>query len=264
MEPAPIYIRDDYAGSGKLQDRVALISGGDSGIGRAIAVHFAREGADIAIVYLEEDRDAQDTKALVEAEGRSCLLIKGDVGSADFCADAVKRTVEEFSRLDILVNNAAEQHPQKELEDISEVQLEQTFRTNFFGYFHLAQAALEAFQDGGSIINTSSVTAYRGSRELLDYASTKGAITAFTRSLAQAVADRGIRVNSVAPGPIWTPLIPASFSADKVKKFGEDTLLGRAGQPCEVATCFVFLASDDGSFFTGQTLHPNGGDFLGT
>ena len=264
MWPEPVSIRDGYRGSEKLAGKVALISGGDSGIGRAVAVHFAREEADVAIVYLEEDEDADTTRTLVENEGARCELFKGDVGDADFCARVVRDTIAEFGRLDILVNNAAEQHPAEAIEEISAEQLQDTFRTNFFGYFFLAQAALREMKDGAAIINTSSVTAYRGSHHLLDYSSTKGAITAFTRSLAESVAKRGIRVNAVAPGPIWTPLIPATFDAEKVKTFGEDTLIGRAGQPCEVAPSYVFLASDDGSYFTGQTLHPNGGDFVST
>lgn len=264
MWPEPVSIRDDYRGSAKLGGKVALISGGDSGIGRAVALHFAREDADIAIIYLEEDEDANTTRTLVEDEGRRCELFKGDVGDQAFCTQVVRDTIDAFGRLDILVNNAAEQHPKDDIEEISAEQLHDTFRTNFFGYFFLAQAALQEMKDGAAIINTSSVTAYRGSHHLLDYSSTKGAITALTRSLAESVAERGIRVNAVAPGPIWTPLIPATFDAEKVKTFGENTLMGRAGQPCEVAPSYVFLASEDGSYFTGQTLHPNGGDFVST
>jgi NAD(P)-dependent dehydrogenase (short-subunit alcohol dehydrogenase family) len=264
MVPRPLFIRDDYRGSDRLQGRVAIITGGDSGIGRAVAVHFAREGADLAIVYLEEQRDAEETRALVEAEGRHCLLLRGNVGDSRFCDDVVKRTLAEFGRLDVLVNNAAEQHLQNRLEDISPEQLQRTFTTNIFAYFYMAQAALAYLQSGAVILNTTSVTAYRGSSHLLDYASTKGAIVAFTRSLALALAPRGIRVNAVAPGPIWTPLIPASADAAHVSEFGKDTPLGRAGQPAEVAPAFVFLACADGSYITGQTIHPNGGGFVET
>ena len=264
MEPRPVYIRDDYRGSGRLENRIALITGGDSGIGRAVAVHFAREGAHVAIVYLEEQRDADETRTLVEAEGRRCLALRGDVGEEAFCYEAVNRTVQEFGGLDILVNNAAEQHPQSELESITAEQLLATFRTNIFAYFFMAKAALGHLRSGGAILNTTSVTAYRGSSHLLDYSATKGAIVAFTRSLALALVERGIRVNGVAPGPIWTPLIPATFPAERVEKFGADVPMGRAGQPAEVAPAYVFLACDDGSYMTGQVLHPNGGGFVET
>ena len=264
MQPRPIFIREDYRGSGKLTNKVALITGGDSGIGRSVAVHYAREGAHVAIVYLNEHDDAQETKRLVEKEKRECLLLSGDVGDEAFCFEAVNRTVQEFGGLDILVNNAAEQHPKQDLEDIHAEQLVQTFRTNIFAYFYMAKAALRHLKDGGVIVNTTSVTAYRGSGHLLDYSSTKGAIVAFTRSLALSLAKRGIRVNGVAPGPIWTPLIPATFPPDKVESFGSDVPMGRAGQPAEVGTCFVFLASADASYLTGQTIHPNGGGFVET
>ena len=264
MQPRPIFIRDDYRGSGKLANKVALITGGDSGIGRAIAVHYAREGAHVAIVYLNEHKDAQETKRLVEAEKRACLLLAGDVSDEGFCYEVINRTVQEFGGLDILVNNAAEQHPKDNLEDISAEQLVKTFRTNIFAYFYLAKAALAHLKEGGVILNTTSVTAYRGSAHLLDYSATKGAIVAFTRSLALSLAKRGVRVNGVAPGPIWTPLIPATFSEQQVESFGGDVPLGRAGQPAEVAPCFVFLASADGSYMTGQILHPNGGGFVET
>ncbi|MDQ3732207.1 MAG: SDR family oxidoreductase [Pseudomonadota bacterium] len=262
MTPRPIFIRDDYTGSGKLANKTALITGGDSGIGRAIAVHYAREGANVAIVYLEEHNDAQETQRMVEAEGQDCLLVAGDVGDEDFCRQAIVKTVERFGKLDILVNHAGEQHPTAGLEEITSTQLERTFRTNCFSFFYMARATLEHLQEGSVIINTSSVTAYRGSGHLIDYSATNGAIASFTRSLAQSLAKRGIRVNGVAPGPIWTPLIPASFEADEVKKFGENTPMGRAGQPAEVAPCFVFLAAADASYVTGQELHVNGGQYV--
>src|SRR5206468_4213460 len=230
-----------------------------SGIGRAVAVLFAKEGADVAVVYLEEHKDAKETKRLVENEGRSCLLIVGDVGREKFCKSAVRRTAHELGQIDILVNNAAEQHPQESITKITENQLVKTFRTNIFSMFFLTKAVIPHFKKGGVIINTASVTAYQGSPELLDYSSTKGSIVAFTRSLSQALADKKIRVNAVAPGPIWTPLIPSTFPANEVAKFGSDTPLRRAGEPEEVATCFVFLASEDSSYMTGQVLHPNGG-----
>jgi len=264
MNPEPIVIRDDYRGSGKLDDKVALITGGDSGIGRSVAVHFAREGADVAIVYLDEIQDAEDTKKMVENEGKKCLLIKGNIQEEEFCRKAVDETVKEFGKLNILVNNAAEQHPKKSINKISAEQLKNTFATNIFSMFYFVQAALPHLKEGDAIVNTTSVTAYRGSAGLLDYSSTKGAIVAFTRSLSGNLADKGIRVNAVAPGPIWTPLIPSTFDSDKVKTFGKDAPLGRPGQPCEVATSFVFLASEDASYFTGQVLHPNGGDVLNT
>lgn len=259
MTPKPESERPEQPGCGKLRDKVALITGGDSGIGRAVAIAYAKEGADIAIVYLNEHVDAEETKRLVEGEGRRCLVIAGDVGDEHFCRQAVQQTVREFGRLDILVNNAAEQHPQDSLEHITAEQLERTFRTNIFSYFYMGKAALPHLKEGSAIINTTSVTAYKGSAQLLDYASTKGAIVAFTRSLSQALAEKKIRVNAVAPGPIWTPLIPSTFPADKVASFGSDVPLKRAGQPEEVAPSYVFLASQDSSYTTGQVLHPNGG-----
>lgn len=262
MTPRPQFARRDYKGSDKLLDKVALITGGDSGIGRSTAVLFAREGADVAIVYLAEDNDAQETKKLVENEGRRCVTLRGDLGDEGFCRQAVDRTVEQAGKLDILVNNAAEQHPKSSLEEITAEQLERTFRTNIFAYFFLTKAALPHLKEGASIINTTSVTAYKGSPQLLDYSSTKGAIVAFTRSLSQSLAEKNIRVNGVAPGPIWTPLIPSTFPEDKVEQFGGNVPLGRAGQPEEVAPCYVFLASDDASYMTGQVLHPNGGSVV--
>lgn len=263
MTPRPDYAQPDRRGSGRLEGKVALVTGGDSGIGRSVSVLFAREGADVAIVYLDEDDDAAKTRAEVETEGGRCLLIRGDVGDEDFCRRAVEQTIDTLGALDVLVNNAAEQHPQESLLDISAEQLERTFRTNIFSMFYLTRAALPHLGDGAAVINTTSVTAFRGSPGLIDYASTKGAIVAFTRSLAKNLADKGVRVNAVAPGPIWTPLIPATFSEDKVASFGQDVPLGRPGQPDEVAPCYVFLASSDASYMTGQTLHPNGGEVVG-
>jgi NAD(P)-dependent dehydrogenase (short-subunit alcohol dehydrogenase family) len=262
MTPKPEAVDRDYKAAGKLEGKVALITGGDSGIGRAVAVAYAAEGADVAVLYLNEHEDAKETQRLVEARGRRCLCIAGDVGDEKFCQKTVKRVVKELGRLDVLVNNAAEQHPQADITKITAQQLERTFRTNIFSYFFMVQAALPHLGKGATIINTTSVTAYRGSEQLLDYASTKGAITAFTRSLALNLVDEGIRVNGVAPGPIWTPLIPSTFPKDKVNKFGEDTPMKRPGQPEEVAPSFVFLASDDSSYFTGQILHPNGGEVV--
>jgi NAD(P)-dependent dehydrogenase (short-subunit alcohol dehydrogenase family) len=264
MRPEPVSILENYRGSGKLDGKVALITGGDSGIGRAVALHFAREGANVAVVYLEETKDADATKRGVEQEGRQCLLIKGDIGKEAFCKGAIEKCVKKFGRLDCLVNNAAEQHPKEDLEQITEKQLLDTFRTNILSMFYLTRAALPHLrkQDGSTIINTTSVTAYRGHMTLLDYSSTKGAIVSFTRSLSSMLAKDNIRANAVAPGPIWTPLIPATFPAEKVAKFGADTPLGRAGEPWEVATCYVFLASRDSSYITGQVLHPNGGEII--
>lgn len=262
MHPKPQYM-PKYPGNGRLKDKVAIITGGDSGIGRACAVLFAREGAQVALVYLEETEDAKITADAIKAEGKEALLLRGDVGDKSFCETVVGKVIEEFGRLDVLVNNAAEQHPQEEITDISEEQLQKTFRTNLYGYFYMTQAAMPHLQNGASIVNTTSVTAYRGSPELLDYSSTKGAIVAFTRSLSGSLAEKNIRVNAVAPGPIWTPLIPATFPAEKVAEFGASQPLKRPGQPNEVATCHLFLACDESSYLTGQVLHPNGGEIVG-
>jgi NAD(P)-dependent dehydrogenase (short-subunit alcohol dehydrogenase family) len=262
MTPRPQADRPLTRGTGKLRGKVALITGGDSGIGRAVAIAFAKEGADVAIVYLNEHGDARETVRLVEQCGVRAVRIAGDVGREPFCREAVRQTIRELGRVNILVNNAAEQHPRSSLHHITTAQLERTFRTNIYSFFYMTKAALRHLRRGDAIINTSSVTAYRGSPHLIDYAATKGAIVAFTRSLSQALAARGIRVNAVAPGPIWTPLIPASFSPRKVATFGSDVPLGRAGEPAEVAPCYVLLASADGSYITGQVLHPNGGEIV--
>jgi NAD(P)-dependent dehydrogenase (short-subunit alcohol dehydrogenase family) len=262
MRPLPRAQLPQYKPAGKLKSKIALITGGDSGIGRAVAIAFAKEGADVAIVYLNEHEDAKKTQQLVRREGRKCLVIAGDVGDDLFCQECVEKTVEELGGVDIVVNNAAEQHPQESIEKISAYQLERTFRTNIFSYFFIVKAAMKHLKPGSTIINTASVTAYRGSPQLLDYSSTKGAIVAFTRSLAENLAERKIRVNGVAPGPVWTPLIPSTFPPDKVAKFGSDVPLGRAGEPAEIAPCFVFLASTDSSYMTGQVLHPNGGEIV--
>jgi NAD(P)-dependent dehydrogenase (short-subunit alcohol dehydrogenase family) len=264
MEPEPETKPRQYKGSGKLQDKVAVITGGDSGIGRAAAVLFAREGADVAVMYLSEDKDAEDTRRMVEKEGRRCILISGDVGDERFCFQAVETVMSEFGRIDILVNNAAEQHPVDSIVDLGAEQLERTFRTNIFAMFFMTKAAVPHLQEGSSIINVTSVTAYRGSSHLLDYSSTKGAIVTFTRSLATQLIEKGIRVNGVAPGPIWTPLIPATFPEERVETFGTDVPMKRAGEPEEVAPAFVFLASEDSSYIMGQIIHVNGGGFVTT
>ena len=262
LEPKPDW-EPRYPGSGRLKDKVALITGADSGIGRAVAGLFAREGADVAIVYLCEHEDAEKTKEIVEKEGRRAITIAGDVGDKSFCEEAVRQTVEQLGSLDVLVNNAAEQHHDKDIRDISEDQLKRTFQTNIYGYFFMVQAARPHLKKGAAIINCTSVTAYRGSEGLLDYSATKGAIVAFTRSLAQNLVKDGIRVNAVAPGPIWTPLNPfGGQPPEKIPDFGKDTPMGRAGQPSEVAPSFLFLACEDASYMAGQVLHPNGGEIV--
>jgi len=259
MQPKPEYDDPNYRGSGKLQDKVALITGGDSGIGRSVAVFYAKEGADVAIVYLDEHEDAQETKRAVESYSRRCLTIAGDIRGEKFCRDAVEQTVRELGRLDILVNNAAVQYLEENLDDIDPARLGDTFSTNIFAMFYFAKAALPHLKPGSSIINTTSINAYKGNSHLLSYSTTKGAILAFTRSLSEPMLEKGIRVNGVAPGPIWTPFIPASFPADKVSEFGKQVPMQRPGQPREVAPSFVFLASEDASYIAGQVLHPNGG-----
>lgn len=259
MNPLPEFIDPNYKGSGKLQGKVALITGGDSGIGRAVSLHFAKEGADVAILYLDEHGDAEKTKSLVEQEGRKALLISGDMGNQAFCESSVNQVIDTFGQLDILVNNGAEQHPQQNFMDITSEQLEKTFRTNLFGYFYMTKAALPHLKQGSSIINSSSITAYQGAKDLIDYSATKGAITAFTRSLSESVVEQGIRVNGVAPGPIWTPLIPSTFDEQKVEQFGTNTPMKRAGQPKELAPAYVYLASQDSSYVSGQMIHVNGG-----
>ncbi|MDB5182160.1 MAG: dehydrogenase [Candidatus Saccharibacteria bacterium] len=259
MTVQPASTHPGHVGTGKLRGKVALITGGDSGIGRAVAVAFAREGADIAISYLEEHEDAKTTAEMVEKEGQQCIVIPGDLGQEDVCQAVMAQVIGTYAKLDILVNNAAEQHPQDTLAAITTEQLERTFRSNIFSMFFMSKAALPHLKQGSIIINTTSVTAYKGSPQLLDYSSTKGAIVAFTRSLSLNLAKNNIRVNAVAPGPIWTPLIPSTFPKDKVEQFGKDVPMGRPGQPEEVAMSYVFLASDDSSYISGQTLHPNGG-----
>lgn len=262
MNPRPNSIAPNYKPAGKLTGKTAIITGGDSGIGKAVAIYFAKEGADVAIAYLNEHRDAEETKNLIEGEGRRCLLFSGDVGSEEFCKEVVNKTMDQFGRLDILVNNAAEQHPQPSILNITSAQLEKTFRTNIFSFFYMTKMALPFLKKGASIINTASITAYKGNEQLLDYSATKGAIVTFTRSLALSLAPQGIRVNGVAPGPIWTPLIPSTFSADQVATFGSDTEMGRAGQPSELAPSYVFLASEDSSYISGQMIHVNGGSVV--
>ena len=262
MSPAPEVVPEGYKAAGKMAGMKALITGGDSGIGKSVAVLYAMEGADVAILYDKADDDARDTQSRVEQHGRRCVLLKGDVGDESFCKSAVQQTVEQLGGLNVLVNNAAEQHPQESIQDVTEEQLVRTFRTNFFGYFFLAKHAVPHLTEGDSIINTCSVTAFKGMPTLLDYSSTKGAIVAFTRSLAEHLKDKKVRVNSVAPGPVWTPLIPSTFPKEKVEKFGSSTIWERPAEPGEIATAYVFLASTDGVFYSGQTLHPNGGTIV--
>jgi NAD(P)-dependent dehydrogenase (short-subunit alcohol dehydrogenase family) len=260
LEPKPDW-EPRYPGSGRLKGKVALVTGADSGIGRAVAALFAREGADVAIVYLCEHDDAAKTKQIVEKEGRRAVTIAGDLGDKQFAEKAVQQTVDQLGRLDILVNNAGEQHPDKDIRDITEDQLKRTFQTNIFGMFFITQAALDHLKEGSAIINCTSETTYKGSPELLDYSSTKGAILGFTRSLAKNLIKKGIRVNGVAPGPIWTPLNPSGGQRpEKIPEFGKDTPMGRPGQPNEVAPCFLFLACEDSSYMAGQVLHPDGGN----
>lgn len=263
MIPEPEIIRDSYKGSAKLKDKIALITGGDSGIGRAVAMHYAREGARVAIIYLEEDEDAQKTQKMVEAEGGECLVIKGDIKKRQFCFDAVQKVMDTFGDLNILVNNAGEQHVRQGMEELDLDLTEKTFQTNIISMFYLTKAAVKHLKAGDCVINTTSVVAFQGREYLIDYGATKGAILSFTRSLNDDLAPKGIRVNAVAPGPIWTPLIPASFDPEHVKNFGKSTHLGRPGQPSEVAPAYVFLASEDASYISGQTIHVNGGEPVG-
>ncbi len=263
MTPSPIYDRDSYKGSDKLKGKVALITGGDSGIGRSVAVLYAKEGANVAISYLDEHEDAEKTKSEVEALGQQCLLLPGDISSEPFCKEVVQKTVDEFGQLDVLVSNAAEQYLEEDWENIDAARLGSIFSTNVFPMFYFTKAALPHLKEGSSIIITTSINAYKGNAPLLSYSTTKGANLAFLRSLSQRVLEKGIRVNGVAPGPIWTPFIPDAFPADKVEGFGKQVPMKRPGQPVEVATCFVFLASEDSSYMTGQVLHPNGGVVVG-
>lgn len=265
MDPQPVFIREDYRASGKLQDKVAVISGADSGIGRAVAVHFAREGARVAMLYLSEQKEGQDarkTEEEIRKAGGEVLSFAGDLGDTGFCTQVIDAVIGEWGRIDVLVNNAAEQHPQEKLEDISDEQWQRTFRTNVFGMFLLTRAALPHIPEGGCIINTASITAYRGSPQLIDYSSTKGAIVGFTRSLAMNLSSRGIRVNGVAPGPIWTPLIPSTFTAEQVAEFGASAPMERPGQPAELAPAYVYLACQDSSYVSGQMIHVNGGTVI--
>ncbi|MFC3420349.1 SDR family oxidoreductase [Salinicoccus hispanicus] len=264
MDPKPIFEDENYRGSGKLQDKVAIITGGDSGIGRAVAIAYAKEGANIVIGYLDEHDDAKKTKEIAESYGAKCEIYAFDVKQKEECEKLVKFTIDNFGKLNVLVNHAGVQYPTDEFLDITEAQIRETFETNIYGFIFMAQAAVPHLNKGDAIINTTSVTAYRGSPELIEYSATNGAITSFTRSLSGNLAEKGIRVNGVAPGPIYTPLIPATFSAEKVEKHGGSTPMGRRGQPSELAPSYVMLASNDSSYMTGQVLHVNGGDFITT
>jgi NAD(P)-dependent dehydrogenase (short-subunit alcohol dehydrogenase family) len=263
MEPRPIYDTDE-PGLGRLEGKVAIITGGDSGIGRAIAIKFAKEGADVSIVYLDEHEDAEETAREVKKYGKEALLISTDISVEVNCKSVIQKTLEKFGHLHILINNAAVQYEQKDIQDITAEQWEYTFKVNIFSYFYLSKYAVSYLKEGSSIINTTSITAYRGNESLMDYSATKGAIVSFTRSLSQSLIKKGIRVNAVAPGPVWTPLIPASFNDEKVSKFGQDIPMERPAQPVEIAPCYVFLASKEGAFITGQVLHPNGGSIINT
>lgn len=262
MEPQPIYDNVNCKGFGRLKGKTAIITGGDSGIGRAVAVSYAKEGCNVVIVYNIADGDANDTKKVIESYNGNVLLIKGNIKDSSLCKEIIETNINKFGSLDILVNNAAEQHPQTNFEDITDEQLDDTFRTNIFSMFYLTRAALPYLKEGSAIINTSSVTAYKGSKDLIDYSSSKGAVTSFTRSLSANLADKKIRVNQVAPGPIWTPLIPSTFDKQKVDTFGQDTPLKRPGQPVELAEAYVFLATDSSTFMTGQAIHINGGEIV--
>ncbi len=263
MKQKPVSEKSEQESTNKLKDRVALITGGDSGIGKGVALLFAKEGADIAIIYLSETEDAEETKQRIEKEyGKKCLLIQGDIAEEKFCEQSVQKVIDAYGRIDILINNAATQYDAKELTDIKTDNMLKTFQTNIFSMFWITKSALPHMKKGSAIVNTTSVTAYRGSPHLMDYAATKGAIVAFTRSLAGNLVKKGIRVNAVAPGPIWTPLITSSFNEKQVAEFGSDSPMGRPGQPAEVAPCYLFLASDDASYMTGQVLHPNGGEII--
>jgi NAD(P)-dependent dehydrogenase (short-subunit alcohol dehydrogenase family) len=265
MDPRPDFSGNLAGKAKRLNGKTALITGGDSGIGRAVAVAYAKEGAEVAILYLDEHGDAEETKEYIEKEGGKCLLVDGDISEEEFCQEAIQKTIDEYGKLDILVNNAGEQHPQDSIEDISKEQLTKTFSTNIFSMFYLTKEALKHMKKGGAIINTSSITAYQGMPQLIDYSATKGAVTTFTRSLSQSLIERGIRVNAVAPGPIWTPLIPSTFPKDTVEGFGGDAVpvpMKRPGQPAELAGSYVFLASEDASYITGQMIHVNGGTIV--
>lgn len=264
MNPNPIFDDPNYKGSGKLSGKVALITGGDSGIGKAVAVAYAKEGANVAVIYYDEKSDAETTKNIIESNGSKCLLLPGDITDDNFCKTAVQKTMEQFNKIDILVNNAAAQYPQNSIEDISNEQLDKTFKTNIYSMFYMSRAIMPHFNPGCCIINTASITAYAGDELLLDYSATKGAVVTFTRSLALSLIGRKIRVNAVAPGPVWTPLIPSSFSKEQVGKFGTDTPIGRPAQPVELASAYIYLASPESSYVTGQTIHVNGGAFIGS